>query len=93
MEPRLGYLATLYGFYLVFVGVRELHATTAARAAAVVLSAEALRAALNLSQEYNLDFLLWDCCSIMPARIVRFWLLHDTVRDLRVLQPEREGTD
>ena len=37
--PVAGPLATLYWFYLLFVGVRELHATTNGRAAAVALSA------------------------------------------------------
>lgn len=40
--PLLGYLATLYGLYLTFVGIRELHQTTAGRAAAVVVSIAAL---------------------------------------------------
>lgn len=35
--PFLGYLATLYGYYLVFLGIREAHGTTTGRAFGVVL--------------------------------------------------------
>lgn len=47
--PVVGLLATLYWFYLIFVGVRELHATTNGRAAAVALSTVVLWLLLNLS--------------------------------------------
>ena len=46
--PILGYAASLYGLYLSFVGMRELHATTTGRAAAVVLAAVALSLVLVL---------------------------------------------
>jgi hypothetical protein len=35
--PVVGYLASLYGFFLTFVGIREVHGTTIGRALGVVL--------------------------------------------------------
>lgn len=37
--PVLGYAATLYGYYLAFIGIGELHETTTGRALAVTLTA------------------------------------------------------
>jgi hypothetical protein len=36
--PTVGYLASLYGLYLSFIGIRELHATTTTRALLAVLA-------------------------------------------------------
>lgn len=41
--PGVGYLATLYGYYLAFLGVREVHSTTTGRALGVVLVPLAIR--------------------------------------------------
>jgi len=46
--PVIRLLVPAYGVYLIFVGVRELHATTNARAAAVALSAFVLWLLLHL---------------------------------------------
>ena len=47
--PVLGFLAALYGYYLAFVGIKEMHETTTGRALAVVLVPAVLFVTFSIS--------------------------------------------